>query len=234
MGMDFAPRKDLRVGWSVHVPRGKAEMAGVGEVELDGVGAGVSATWRSGDLYVDAQAAVTRYDVGFESYTHGELLDNDVSGVGYALGVEAGKRMAVGGTFVTPRAGLAWSEADLDDFTDMETAGDTELRSRVSVQDARSVKGRLGVMVEKELEMGAASGRVFGSLDVEREFSDETEVKVGELMLKTEVRPTAVSLGAGAVFDVRENVLLRAVAGYRTSGGGTSGYRGGLELQVRF
>ena len=234
MGVDFTPREDLRVGWSVHVPRGKAEMAGVGEVELDGVGAGVSATWRDGDLYVDAQAAVTRYDVGFESNMHGELLDNDVSGVGYALGVEGGKRMAVGGTFVTPRAGLAWSDVDLGDFTDMETAGAPERRSRVSVQDARSVKGRAGVTVEKEMGMGAVPGLLFGSLDVEREFSDETEVQVGEQMLKTQVRPTAVSLGAGAVFDVRENVLLRAVAGYRTSGGGTSGYRGGLELQVRF
>ena len=53
------------------------------------------------------------------------------------------------------------------------------------------VKGRVGVMVEKEMEMGAASGRVFGSLDVEREFSDETEVKVRKKMLKTQVRPTA-------------------------------------------
>ena len=232
-GMDYAPREDLRVGWSVHAPRGKAEMSGVGEVELDGVGAGVSATWRSGDLYVDAQAAVTRYGVGLTSYTHGKLLEKDASGVGYALGVEGGKRMPVGEAFVTPRAGLAWSDVDLD-FTDMETAGDPELRDRVSLEDARSVKGRVGVMVEKEVEMGAASGRVFGSLDVERELSDETEVKVGEERLKTEVRPTAVSLGAGAVFDVRENVLVRAVAGYRASGGGTSGYRGGLEVQVRF
>ena len=232
-GMDFAPREDLRVGWSVHAPRGKAEMSGVGEVELDGVGAGVSATWRSGDLYVDAQAAVTRYGVGLTSDTQGKLLEKDASGVGYALGVEGGKRMPVGEAFVTPRAGLAWSDVDLD-FTDMETAGDPELRARVSVQDARSVKGRVGVMVEKEVETGAASGRVFGSLDVEHEFSDETEVKVGERMLKTEVRPTAVSLGAGAVFEVREDVLLRVVAGYRASGGGTSGYRGGLEVQVRF
>ena len=234
MGVDFTPREDLRVGWSVHVPRGKAEMAGVGEVELDGVGAGVSATWRSGDFYVDAQAAVTRYDVGFESNMHGELLNEDVSGVGYALGVEGGKRMPVGEAFVTPRAGLAWSDVDLDDFTDMETAGAPERRSRVSVQDAGSVKGRVGVTVEKEMGMGAVPGLLFGSLDVERELSDETEVKVGEERLKTEVRPAAVSLGAGAVFDVREDVLLRAVAGYRTSGGGTSGYRGGLELQVRF
>ena len=232
MGVDFAPREDLRVGWSVHVPRGKAEMSGVGEVELDGVGAGVSATWLSGDFYMDAQAQVTHYDVGLTSYTHGELLDKDASGVGYALGVEGGKRMAVGGTFVTPRAGLAWSDADLRDFMDLETARGP--RARVSVQDARSVKGRAGVMVEKEMEMGAASGRVFGSLDVEREFSDETEVQVRERMLKTTVRSTVVSMGAGAEFEVDENVLLRAVAGYRTSGGGTSGYRGGLELQVRF
>ena len=232
-GMDFAPREDLRVGWSVHAPRGKAEMSGVGEVELDGVGAGVSATWRSGDFYVDAQAAVTRYGVGLTSDMQGKLLNKDASGVGYALGVEGGKRMPVGETFVTPRAGLAWSDVDLD-FTDMETAVDPELRARVSLEDARSVKGRVGVTVEKEVEMGAASGHVFGSLDVERELSDETEVKVGEERLKTEVRPTAVSLGAGAVFDMRENVLLRAVAGYRTSGGGTSGYRGSLEVQVRF
>ena len=235
-GVDYAPREDLRMGWSVHAPRGKAEMAGVGEVELDGVGAGVSATWLAGDLYVDAQAQVTHYDVALTSYTRGRLLEKDASGVGYALGVEGGKRMPVGEAFVTPRAGLSWSDADLQDFMDPETFGapDGRRRSRVSVQDARSVKGRVGVMVEKEMEMGAASGRVFGSLDVEREFSDETEVQVRKKMLKTKVRPMAVSLDAGAVFDVRENVLLRAVAGYRTSGGGTSGYRGGLELQVRF
>ena len=235
-GMDFAPREDLRVGWSVHAPRGKAEMSGVGEVELDGVGAGVSATWLAGDLYVDAQAQVTHYDVALTSYTRGRLLEKDASGVGYALGVEGGKRMPVGEAFVTPRAGLSWSDADLQDFMDPETFGapDGRRRSRVSVQDARSVKGRVGVTVEKEMEMGAASGRVFGSLDVEREFSDETEVKVRKKMLKTKVRPMAVSLDAGAVFDVRENVLLRAAAGYRTSGGGTSGYRGSLEVQVRF
>ena len=69
---------------------------------------------------------------------------------------------------------------------------------------------------------------------MEHEFSDETEVKVGEERLKTEVQPTALSLGAGAVFDVREDVLVRAVAGYRASEGGASGYGGSLEVQVRF
>ena len=232
-GIDFLAGESGRVGVSVHALGGKAQMSGVGEVELNAMGGGVSATWLAGDLYVDAQAAVTLYDVGAESYTHGKLLNKDAGGTGYGLGVDVGRRTPVGRTFVTPRAGVAWSKVALDDFTDLETAGGP-LRARVSMGDASSVKGRLGVMVEAEVGSGETSGRLFGSLDVEREFSDDTEVKVGGEMLKTEVRPTAVRLGAGGVFEVDENVVVRATAGYRTSGSGTSGYGGGLELQVRF
>ncbi len=233
-GFDFLAGENGRLGVSAHALGGKAQMSGVGEVELDGLGGGVSATWLAGDLYVDAQAGLTLYDVGVESYTHGELLKKDVDGAGYALGVEVGARMPVGRALVTPRGGLSWSAADLDDFTDMETAGSPEARVSVSAEGARSVKGRLGVMVETELGMGGSWGRVYGSLDVERELSDETEVKVGGQLLETEVRPASVRLGAGGVFEVDENVVVRATAGYRTSGSGTSGYGGGLELRVRF
>ena len=233
-GFDFLAGENARVGVSAHALGGKAQMSGVGEVELDGMGGGLSATWLAGDLYVDAQAGLTLYDVGVESYTHGELLKKDVDGAGYALGVEMGARMPVGRALVTPRGGLSWSAADLDDFTDMETAGSPEARVSVSAEGARSVKARLGVMVETELGMGGSSGRVYGSLDVERELSDETEVKVGGQALETEVRPASVHLGAGGVFEVDENVVVRATAGYRTSGRGTSGYGGGLELRVRF
>ena len=232
-GVDFVMGESGRVGLSVHAIGSKAEMSGVGEVALNALGGGLSATRLFGDVYVDAQAAVTLYDVDLlESYVHGELLKKAASGVGYALGVEAGRRMRVGEAFVTPRAGLAWSQVDFPDFTDLETAGGS--RARVSVEGARSVKGRLGVMAETEAGMGAASGRLYASLDVEQELSDETEVKVGGNVLKTEVRPTSVHLGAGGEFDVGERVVVRATAGYRTSGSGTSGYGGGLEVQVRF
>ena len=232
-GVDFVAGESGRVGLSVHALGSKAEMSGVGEVALNALGGGLSATRLVGDVYVDAQAAVTLYDVDLlESYVHGELLKKAASGVGYALGVEAGRRMRVGEAFVTPRAGLAWSQVDFADFTDLETAGGS--RARVSVEGARSVKGRLGVMAETETGMGAASGRLYASLDVEQELSDETEVKVGGNVLKTEVRPTSVHLGAGGEFDVGEDVVVRATAGYRTSGSGTSGYGGGLEVQVRF
>ncbi len=230
-GVDFTVGERVRGGVSAHAVGGSAEMSGVGEVGLKGWGAGVSATWLDGGLYVDAQAAMTVYDVDVRSHTHGRLLKKGVHGAGYALGVDVGNRMPVGGTtFVTPRAGVAWSRVDLSDFTDLETASNPDLRVRVSVADADSVKGRVGVM----LEAAAGPGRLFGSLDVERESVNRTEVRVGGETLKTKVRPTAAHLGLGGVFDVDENVRLKATAGYRTSGsGGASGY-GGLELQVRF
>ena len=228
-GVDFLAGESGRVGMSVHGLRGKAEMAGVGEVDLSGMGAGLSATWEVGEFQVDAQAAATWYDADLKSYTHGRLLKKEASGAGYALGVDVGRRMAVGELMVTPRAGFGWSRVDLLDFIDLETAGGA--RAEVSVEEAGSVQGRLGVTVEREL---APSGRVFGSLDVEQEFSDETEVKVGGEMLKTEARPTGVRLGLGGEFAVDENVVLRATGGWQTSGSGTSGYGGGLEVRVRF
>ena len=231
VGVDFLSNERGRGGVSAHLFRGKAEMSGVGEVELDGVGAGASATWLVGDLYVDAQAAATWYEVGVDSAKGSELV-KEADGLGYAMGVEAGQRMAVGeGLMVTPRAGLVWSKVGVDDFTVDGV--------RVSVEDASSTKGRLGVLVETETGLGETSGRLFGSLDVEREFSDETRVHVGmtrlmENPLKTEVRPTAVRLGVGGVFSLDENVSLSATASYETSGSGTSWYGGGLELNVRF
>ena len=235
-GVDFLAGESGRVGVSVHALRGKADgMQGrrgrVGEIEVDGMGGGVSATWLVGGLYVDAQASVTLYDVDVESYTHGKLTKKDVYGAGYGMGLDVGSRMSLGGMEVTPRAGVGWSKVELDEFVDLDVFEGQ--RARVRLEEAGSVKGRLGVMAEAEMG-GAGSGRLYGSVDVEQEFKDETEVKVGRERLKTEVRPTAVRLGLGGVFEVDEDVVVRATAGYRASGSGTNGYGGGLELQVRF
>ena len=243
-GMDFAVRENLLAGVSVHAPRGDATVAGVGDVDLTGVGAGVSALWTAGDLWIDAGAAATRYEVDLASHAHGRLLDEDAVGVGWALSVEAGRRLAagerlrgfLGEAFVTPRAGLAWSSVSLRDFTDMETAGG-DARSRVSMEDARSAKASVGATVETATKLGDASGRLFGSLDVERELSDETVVEiVGERTerLETTVRPTALSLGVGAAFDAGENALVTATAGWRASGGGSAAWSGSLQLRLQF
>ena len=229
-GVDVLAGETGRVGVSMHVLRGKAEMTGVGEAELDGTGAGLSATWLVGDLYVDVQGGATWYDAELDSATGSGRLVNEVDGRGYALGLDVGNRMVMGEDLVvTPRAGLAWSKVDLDDFMDEVGSG-----AKVSVRDARSTKGRVGVMVDTAVGSEDAPGRVFGSVDVEHEFSDETSVDVSGNLLETTVKPTGVRLGLGGTFSLGEDVVLRARADYTTSGGDTSEYGGGLELNLRF
>ncbi len=229
-GVDLLAGENGRLGASVHGLRGKAEMAGVGEVELDGVGAGLSAAWLAGRFYAEAQAQMTSYDVDVKSHTHGKMSKKNVHGAGYALGVEVGGRLPVGGASVTPRAGVAWSRVELAAFTDMEPAGGP-WRVRVPMEDAGGVTGRLGATLEAA---AGSSGRLFGSLDVERGFSDETKVRVGREALRTEARTTALRLEAGGTFALGENVLARVAASWRTSGSGTSEYGGSLGLLAQF
>ena len=91
------------------------------------------------------------------------MLKDGAKGRGFALGVEAGQLIAVGGgVSLTPRLGPEWSRVSLEDFRD---TGDA---TPVSMDDARSMRGRVGLTAEMALGPEAASGRVYGSVDVER------------------------------------------------------------------
>ena len=232
-GMDFAAGDAGRVGVSVHGLRGSAEMTGVGEVDLSGAGLGVQATTAlDGGVHVDMQAAVTWYHADLKSAVRGSLK-KDVNGRGYALGVEVGKRLAGmgGGVTVTPRAGLLWSKAGLDDFDEEVMGG-----ARVSVEDAQSLKGRAGVSVEKMLDGAGMDGsRLFASLDVEQEFKEETEVMVSGNSLKASARKTRIRTAAGAVHVWDEGrYSLQGSLGYTAGGGGNRDFGGGLSLAVKF
>ena len=228
-----------RVGVSVHGLRGSAEMAGVGEIDLSGAGVGVHATRVfDGGFHVDAQAAVTWYHADLKS-THpaivamipGDTLKNDVNGHGYALGVEVGQALPMGGGLtVTPRAGLLWSKADLDDFTD-------EAGRQVSVKEAQSLKGRAGVGVEKALDGAGmdAGSRVFASLDVEQEFKEETEADVSGNSLKASARKTRIRAALGTAHVWGEGrYALQGSLGYTAGGGGNRDFGGGLSFGMRF
>ena len=226
-GVDFLAGGTWRLGLSVHRARGSAKMPSVGEVEMAGSGVGVHATMFAADgFHVDVQAATTWYDADLKSAVHGRLKD-DVSGRGYAVAVEAGRRMsaAADGVSVTPRAGLAWSKVALDDFTDEAGSG-----AYVSVDDAKSLKGRVGVAVET----GDAGGRLFGSLDVEREFSAETEAQTSGTALKASAKKMGVRVGMGGSFALGRGATLRGSANYVMGGGGNRDFGAGLNLAVRF
>ena len=224
-GADVAVGENARLGASAHGFRGDAKVASSGEAKLWGMGAGVHATAALDGFYADAQAAATWYEVDLKSSVHDAPLKNEAKGRGYAVGVEAGRRVpAADGVSVTPRVGLAWSDVSLKDFTDMNG-------EKVSVKAAESLTGRVGASVELETGDGL---RLFGSVDVTHEFSEETEAAVSGTALKASAERTTVRVGVGGSLDLGNGASLRGSAGYAVGGGGNRAFSGGLGMAIRF
>ena len=227
-GVDVAVGEDARIGVSVHGLQGEAEMTrNGGKVELSGMGVGVSATAMASDVYIDAQAQATWFDVEVTSSQGTTLMRTDeVDGGGWALGLEAGRSMAIGGNLsLTPSVGLAWSQASLDDFTDSRGA-------RVSMEDSDSLVGRLGVAVAADAGDGL---RLIASAGVMREFSEDTEVQVSGTQLKASSETTGFRVGVGGVHSWGEGrYALQGSASYTSGGGDNSAFGGGLSLSVSF
>ena len=229
-GVDVASGDGVRLGLSMHGLRGSAEVASGGEVELSGVGLGASATRLfGGGFHMDAQAAATWYDVDLSLTapgSTGQLSKDGTKGLGYAVGVEIGRRAEMNGVSVTPRAGLAWSAVSLSDFVARDDA-----TARLSLDDAESLTGRAGLSVESEASAGV---RLFGSVDVTHEFSEETEAMVSGTRLAASAETTGVRLGIGGLFDLGNGASLRGSAGYTSSGSDNSAYGGGLGVTMSF
>ena len=224
-GVDVAVGEGARLGLSVHSLRGEAEMTRRGgKVELSAVGLGVSATSLfGGGFHVDASAQATRFDVDMTSSQGRRLKESD--GSGWALGLEAGRSMTLNsGLSVTPNLGLVWSQASMDTFTDARDA-------RVSMDDAESLTGRAGLSVESEASAGV---RLFGSVDVTHEFSEETEVMVSGTRLAASAETTGVRVGVGGLFDLGNGTSLRGSADYMSSGADNSAYGAGLSVTMSF
>ena len=225
-GLDVPLGSGGVVGVSAHHRRGSAELSGrEGKIEASGNGLGVSAAWGSGDgFYVDGRLSGTWYDIDLKSSSRG-TLKSGARGFGYALGVEAGRRLGVGGTTVTPRAGLVRSRVHMKEFTD-------GVGSRVSLEKGGSTTGRAGV----SLETGGASGsRLFGSVDVEREFSGGTHVMVSGTGLSSEAHSTRVRVALGGSHEWGGGrYAARGGASYTGGARGNRSYGAALNFDIRF
>ncbi len=230
-GVDFVADETGRLGVSVHGLRGSAEMASVGDVDMSASGVGVHATtFSSGGFHVDVQAAMTWYDVDVKSSAPSpRALKSGVKGRGYAVGVEAGRRMpGAGGVSVTPRAGLAWSKVSLDGFTE------EGMRAHVSVDDAESLKGRAGVSVETAAD-GGEGGRLFGAVDLEQEFSEETVAKVSGTALAATAETTRLRFAVGGDYRWGDGrYALRSTVGYAAGGAGNHDFGAGVNFAMSF
>ena len=224
VGVDAVLGEETRAGLSVHWRRATAEVSQGGEVEARGAGVGLSATWSPGPFFVDGQAAATLYDVDLKSTLRGRLKD-DVGAHGLSAALEAGRTVPVAdGVTVTPRARVAYSSLSLSGFDD--SAG-----ARVSLDRGRSLTGRAGALAERIF----GEGRIFGSVDVEREFSAETRMSVAGTSLETAGEATRYMVGVGGEHGWEDGrFVLRGALGYAASGGGAHDYGGRASLSMRF
>ena len=224
-GVDAVLSEEMRAGLSVHWRRATAKVSrDGGEIEARGAGVGLSATWSPGPFFVDGQAAATLYDVDLKSSLRGRLKD-DVGAQGLSAALEAGRMVPVAdGVTVTPRARVAWSSLSLSGFDD-------SVGARVSLDRGRSLTGRAGALAECVF----GEGRIFGSVDVEREFSVETRMSVAGTSLETAGEETRYMVGVGGEHGWEEGrFALRGALGWASSGGGARDYGGRASLSIRF
>ena len=230
MGADVAAGEDAVLGLSAHGFRGSAKTAPSGTAKLSGVGFGVYAAATFDDeVYIDAQAASTWYDVDVDTPN---ARKDDARGRGHAAALELGRRVAVSDDMtVVPRAALLWSSATLGSFeeaikNDAGTPGAT-----VSVRGANGLAARIGMGVESAVADGA---RLFGSLDVSQELSSKTEAMVSGTTLRSSARRTSVEAGIGGRIDLGDGASLQGSATYALGGRGNNEFGGGLSLDVSF
>ena len=233
MGFDVPTSTEgLMLGVSAHYRDGEADVERGGRIDASGFGFGVSATYRAEEgLYVDGQVSYTRFDdIDLSSDERGRLasgLDAD----GYAVGLEVGRRMEMAERemVLTPRGGLVWSSVDVDGFDDVKVEGYAGDR-RVSLGSEDSFQGRIGVLAE------SVDGRIYASLDVEHEFSEDRDVTASGARLDSEAEATWARLGLGGNVELDETgeAVLSGQSFYALADGDNRDYGASVSLRVWF
>ncbi|SDA90609.1 autotransporter outer membrane beta-barrel domain-containing protein [Mesorhizobium qingshengii] len=188
---------------------------GSGSIDTTGTGVSGSLTWYGAEgFYLDGQAQVIWYDSNLDSATAGQRLADGNNGVGYALGVEAGKRIMLDPSWsLTPQAQLAWSSVDFDSFTDAFGA-------RVALGSGDSLLGRLGLSLDHQTQWQDRTGRggrtnVYGLANLYYDFEDGSSVDLAGSSLSSRNEQLWGGLGIGGTInwaDDKFSVFGEAVA----------------------
>ncbi|HWA49643.1 MAG TPA: autotransporter outer membrane beta-barrel domain-containing protein, partial [Dongiaceae bacterium] len=175
-------------GWS------SAGFEGGSDVDFDIATLGAYATYFRGPYYLDALVKFDWMDGTFNS----ENASDDVELPVFGLSLETGYRfdLTPDGLYLQPQAQLSYAHSGDDSITDKSG-------SKIELQDADSLRGRLGARLGQELSTtaGAAAEPVTGNFYLEaavnQEFLGETEAKVSGLTLEQELPGTTFEIGGG-------------------------------------
>lgn len=215
-----------------------SSLFGSGSIDSTGTGVAGSLTWYGAEgFYLDSQAQVIWYDSDLDSATAGQRLVDGSNGVGYALGVEAGKRIMLDPSWsLTPQAQLAWSSVDLDAFTDAFGA-------RVTPGSNDSLLGRLGLSLDHQSQWQDRAGRtghtnVYTIANLYYDFEDGSSVDLAGSSLSSRNDKLWGGLGIGGTInwaDDKFSVFGEAVARTGLENFGDShALTGSLGLRVKW
>ncbi|TIN91954.1 MAG: autotransporter outer membrane beta-barrel domain-containing protein [Mesorhizobium sp.] len=215
-----------------------SSLFGSGSIDSTGTGVSGSLTWYGAEgFYLDSQAQVIWYDSDLDSATAGQRLVDGNNGVGYALGVEAGKRIMLDPSWsLTPQAQLAWSSVDLDAFTDAFGA-------RVTPGSNDSLLGRLGLSLDHQSQWQDRAGRtghtnVYTIANLYYDFEDGSSVDLAGSTLSSRNERLWGGLGIGGTInwaDDKFSVFGEAVARTGLKNFGDShALTGSLGLRVKW
>ncbi len=245
-GVDLPSGDGMMFRVGLHHRQGKADLTNGGRVKISGTGVGVGmARQMSGDLLLDGWAGVTKFDdIEVKSSemvgTQPVKVNEKTEGTGYAVGMGISQRVDLDKLSLTQRGGLTWSSVSVDDYAAID--GESEQnQDKVSTGTSSGVTARYGALFEKTVgETSADCCNLFGSLDIEHNFSAEHSVKVtnGDLpptTIKSEAKPTKMRLGFGGSTSWNSGRSAFSGAIYHTtSGSGDKTTSGQIALSVRF
>ncbi|QRY70664.1 autotransporter outer membrane beta-barrel domain-containing protein (plasmid) [Ensifer sp. PDNC004] len=174
---------------------------GNGSIRTDGYGLGGALTWYGTDgFYIDSQASLTWYDSTLKSSTAAIGLTAGNGGFGYALGVEAGQKIALNANWgVTPQAQIVYSGINYSQFTDA-------FGTNVALKEGDDFKIRLGISADYENAWRAENGETsrlhaYAIADLYNDFLPQNSVEVDGVRLAAEQDNLWAGIGLGGTYS---------------------------------
>lgn len=194
---------------SAHYTHGETNASsrhGIGQISTDGYGAGTALTWYGNDgTYLDGQAQATWYGSDLHSLTANRFLTRGDDAFGYALSLEGGKQIAIDdGWSVTPQAQIVYSSINFNRFSDVFGAS-------VSLDKAASLKGRLGLTLDRETSWQDANRKssrahAYGIANIYQEFLSGTRVDVAGEKFRSQQDRLWGGVGVGGSFSGNDDM----------------------------
>jgi fibronectin-binding autotransporter adhesin len=174
-----------------------ASMYGNGAIDAVALGLGSTLTWYGEDgFYIDGQAQLNLFDTDLTSSTLGTTLADGNQAFGYALSVEAGRKLGLNANWsLTPQAQLGYSSVSFDRITD-------QYGGTVSLQRGDTLVGRLGLSADYENDWQDANGEtskthLYGIGNLYYDFLHGSQVDVSGTSFATQNPSLRGGLGLG-------------------------------------